>query len=322
MSETHLELDALADLLVGEGTDADVDHVAGCDRCAARLTELDDAQEPVTAALRAYAEQPVPAPPADLGSRLAAALEGVRPDAADPLPTAPAAALTDDDGDRTPPVVVPFRPRAPRGRGVLGVAAAAAGLVAVVGLGLAVTSSSGGSDDSAGSAAEAPVAGSAEDSASSSLPAVTPVATGTDYRGDPTALSAALPALLVPQLADTSALSSSSGSSGGEGTTGDEAAGGAAQSSAGRSSTLAAPAPAAAADALARLRDPSSLQGCVAAVAPAGPLAVDYASFEGRPAVLLVLPGSRPATVDVVAVGPDCGVAGRDELYRTQLPRP
>ena len=37
----HLDLDALADLLAGEGDDAQVDHVAGCATCSAALVDLD-----------------------------------------------------------------------------------------------------------------------------------------------------------------------------------------------------------------------------------------------------------------------------------------
>lgn len=73
---------------------------------------------------------------------------------------------------------------------------------------------------------------------------------------------------------------------------------------------------------LVRLRDAGELARCLTAVGLSGrPLAVDYASFAGRPAVVLVGPGVDPGTVTAVVVGPDCGVGGADERYRVAVPR-
>jgi len=67
----HLDLDRLADLLAGEGSDDDVAHVGQCSGCAGRLDELSVAEVEVAAALAAL---PAPPLPADLADRLTAAL--------------------------------------------------------------------------------------------------------------------------------------------------------------------------------------------------------------------------------------------------------
>lgn len=190
---THLDLDALADLLVGEGSQRDVAHLEGCPTCSAQLGALDEAQAPVRAAL---ATLPAPRLPDGFAERLDEALrragvpvqpartaqdtaavaagdpagDGARP----PLP----AGSRDEDDDRPTvlrPVAVagpgPERPprAAPgpaRGRGapgrrrvapqVLQAAAATAGLLALVGgaVLLGRAVSPGGSADTASSAAE------------------------------------------------------------------------------------------------------------------------------------------------------------------------
>jgi hypothetical protein len=57
------------------------------------------------------------------------------------------------------------------------------------------------------------------------------------------------------------------------------------------------------------------LAGCLDAVEarwPGTPVALDYASFDGRPALVVWL---RTATgIMVVAVGPNCGLTGVDAL--------
>jgi hypothetical protein len=76
--------------------------------------------------------------------------------------------------------------------------------------------------------------------------------------------------------------------------------------------------------ALTRLRDPAALQACVDAIGlahgtvPVTVSGVDYARFEGRPALVVVFTdpaGQRWAW----ASGPECGVVGTDELYRTRV---
>jgi hypothetical protein len=61
-----------------------------------------------------------------------------------------------------------------------------------------------------------------------------------------------------------------------------------------------------------------NLPGCLnAIVARHGgrPTLVDYAHYEGRPAVIVVLTG--PDGTRVVAAGPNCGATGPDELDST-----
>ncbi|MDP9433912.1 MAG: hypothetical protein M3P93_01395, partial [Actinomycetota bacterium] len=78
-------------------------------------------------------------------------------------------------------------------------------------------------------------------------------------------------------------------------------------------------------DPLARLRDPDELAGCLSAVtgpdAPQ-PLAVDYATFEGRPALLVVLPSARPGKVDAYVVGAGCRAGDDQTLFFTRVDRP
>jgi len=69
-----------------------------------------------------------------------------------------------------------------------------------------------------------------------------------------------------------------------------------------------------AAGALARLTTPAGLAACLAAVAavhPGTPVLLDYARFEGEPALVIVV---RQATLSkIIVVGPDCGLLGTDE---------
>jgi len=73
---------------------------------------------------------------------------------------------------------------------------------------------------------------------------------------------------------------------------------------------------------LRRLLQPSALAACTTAIVSeyGGAIElVDYARFEGRPALVVLLKGARPARTGrwVVVVGPDCGIGGaiQDERY-------
>jgi hypothetical protein len=62
--------------------------------------------------------------------------------------------------------------------------------------------------------------------------------------------------------------------------------------------------------ALDRLLDPGQRAGCLAAIVSADggtPTAVDFARYQGQPALIVTLAGGTAAAV---AVGPDCGLAG------------
>lgn len=70
--------------------------------------------------------------------------------------------------------------------------------------------------------------------------------------------------------------------------------------------------------ALARLRSPAQLAACVTELAGApgvAPLAVDYAQFQSRPAVVIVLPYRDPAKMAVWVVGPACSAGQADTRY-------
>jgi hypothetical protein len=94
-------------------------------------------------------------------------------------------------------------------------------------------------------------------------------------------------------------------------------------SAAGSGARPMAPGPAAAAgptpDAdLARLTDSTALRECLAAIVAlhgGTPSVVDYARFQGRPALIVVLVGDSARWI--VVAGPDCGIAGADERYST-----
>jgi hypothetical protein len=69
---------------------------------------------------------------------------------------------------------------------------------------------------------------------------------------------------------------------------------------------------------LTRLNDPQALRGCLAAIVArhgGTPSVVDYARFQGQPALIVIL-----ATGDrhrIVVAGPTCGMNGPAELYTT-----
>ncbi|GAA5189088.1 hypothetical protein GCM10023322_41220 [Rugosimonospora acidiphila] len=71
---------------------------------------------------------------------------------------------------------------------------------------------------------------------------------------------------------------------------------------------------------LARLAEPAALDGCLAAIMAAEggrPASVEYARYQGQPAVIVVLAGG---SARVVAAGPDCGSPGRGAALLDSLP--
>ena len=167
-------------------------------------------------------------------------------------------------------------------------AAAAAALVGVVGGGIALLPHGGASSQ------KSSTAGSATGTAG---PAVRRLATGTAYRKVGPSFTAALPLLLglLPTAAEAAPRATADITT------------------------------RAAADPLARLRDNRALAGCLASLStpedPGIPLAVDFASYEGTPALVVVLPSPKPAAVDVYVVGPNCRQADADLRYFVRLPR-
>lgn len=79
-------------------------------------------------------------------------------------------------------------------------------------------------------------------------------------------------------------------------------------------------------DPLARLRTPAGLADCLLALLPPDdpsvrPLALDYAAFRGRPALVVLLPAVDPSKLDVYVVGPGCSRANDSTLFYTSVPR-
>lgn len=75
---------------------------------------------------------------------------------------------------------------------------------------------------------------------------------------------------------------------------------------------------------LRRLRSPAQLASCVAELtgrAGVRPLAIDYATYDGEPAVIIVLPDADPAVVQAWVVGPGCSTGNPDLRHREVVPR-
>lgn len=311
----HLSLDELADLLAGEGSQAAVSHVETCVRCAGQLGALDDAQAPVTAALRRL---PVPPVPADLGPRLDAAFAAAGPPelAQRRVPGGPPP--TDDAAERpagspaAPPAAPAVAPTAtvtplPRRRATPSWLPGAAAAVLVLAAGVFGLSQLGGGGDDA-ETASAPAGGAVSDGAGSTaadaLAGVAVNASGRDYGTDPAALAQALPAVLAGDAGPRTAAARPPGAA-------------------------SAPAPAAplSTPGLERLRDPAGLASCLSALLPPGdeavrPLALDYAAYDGQPALVVVLPATEPTKVDVFVVGAGCAASNDATLFFTRLDRP
>lgn len=287
MSE-HLDLDALADHLVGEGNGGD--HLASCASCQDQLTELSAAQVTVSAALVAL---PPPPLPSELAERFHAAI------AAEPAPTPSVASAT----------VTPLASRrpAPRRTWPLSVAAAVV-LVCAAGLGYAQLA---GSDRNTESTA-------ADSAGTAAAPqAVLPRSTsGIDY-ADPAAVATGLPNVLdgsAPRERLGAAADSQLGAPPGVPR----------ESSPGASSPEVA---LDADDPLARLRDPAGLASCLLALLPpedpdVRPLALDYARYGATPALAVVLPDPDPTKVSVFVVGPACSKDNDATLLFSRLSKP
>ena len=178
--------------------------------------------------------------------------------------------------------------------------AAAAVVLLLAGAGFALSRLGGHGGGSSTSAAGAPAAtGKAVDVVRNS--------SGTDYTSRAT-LAAAVPQLLT-------------GSANGALTAQAPVAGAAPQPSSADAQTRAA------VDPLARLRDNAGLAECLLALLPpddpsARPLAIDYASFRGAPAMVVVLPSTLPGKLDVFVVGPGCSRANDSTLFYASVDKP
>jgi hypothetical protein len=298
MTESHLDLDALADALAGQADTTG--HLASCPSCTSRLAELEAAEARVVAVLAALPDPPVPA---GLAERLSAAF-------AAEAPLSPA---------RTAVTALPER--APRRR-FLPAAAAALLLVSGGGLGYALVSGAGGSDDSADSADTAATAAGAAELAGE----VPSSSTGADYV-DSAAVERLLPRLLAGGADSTTFSASQDARAAGSGTTGGGTAGSAPAAESQDSTTSLSAAAPAAADPLERLRTPEGLADCLTSLQDPGqpaltPLAVDYAQYQGQPALAVVLPDPDPAKVAVYVLGAGCSSAGDLTLAYYRVAKP
>lgn len=324
----HLDLDALADLLAGEGDDAQVAHVGGCAGCAGRLDELAAADAEVAALL---AGLPAPQVPADLAGRLQAAFDAepaLVPGPRTEFAEVEAASGTADSTRAASGTVTPFPDAGARKRRAW-VPAAAAGAVLLFGgvLGASLLSSPGGGDAASTTAAGDAGGGGALDGLARSE-------TGTDYAADGT-LAAALPGLLGGSAEPVTAPLAAA----------PEAAQAARDAAAPTTAPAPEPIPAPAAGgvpealassgrvnaadpALDRLRTPEGLASCLAALLPPDddsvrPLALDYAAYGGQPALVVVLPATGAEDkVDVFVVGSQCTLGDDRLLFFTRLDRP
>ncbi len=284
---SHLDLDALADVLVGVET---TEHLSTCASCQARLEELSAAQGTVAAALAAV---PAPPIPAELIARLDAAL------AAEQMPiVATATAVATASASVT--VIVGGRSRRTSLWAIAGGVAAAGALV----LG-ALTFGPGGSSPSTDGALRS-AAGPRTNS------------TGNDYSTKGPLLAQSLPGLLARTASKAAAGTAAGGSevysapipTGGTGGVGQ--------------APLANAVPAA--DPLAPLHVPATLAPCLAGLTEPGdatlPLALDYASFDGQPALVVIYAATKAGKVDVFVVGAGCTQADSKLLFFTRLARP
>lgn len=76
--------------------------------------------------------------------------------------------------------------------------------------------------------------------------------------------------------------------------------------------------------ALSRLRDQTVMAGCLATLTAgrvSAPLVVDLATYEGRPAAIVIVPSPTPGRVDVFVVGPNCSSTTSDLIIATSVPR-
>ena len=297
-TSAHPDVATLGELVEGSlSTGAAVvlrGHLAVCAGCTADTASLRDALDRVADLL---AGLPAPTMPAEVAARLDAVLAAAPPfgstDAVTPeldRPVVPPPGPVPAGAVGPPSASVTTLPsggrRRPRGT-IL--AAAAASVLVLAGSGVFLSTVGGTSDQPATSAPQATLARGLV------------LASGTDY--DEAALDAAVPGLLRG-----------------------ESAGPAAERASGPE-PLSAPADAGAPGplpALTRLEDPTALQDCLSELsgtATTTPLVLDYAAYQGAPALVVVLAGLSPDRVDVFVVGPGCAPRQADLLLYRSVPR-
>jgi hypothetical protein len=284
----HLSLDALAELEEGiaDAPETLRGHLDGCEACRRRAGTLRASR----ALLSALPPDPMPS---DVAARIDAAL------AAEPAP----AALLAPGGN-----IVPLRGRSGWWRGP-NIAAVAAGVavLALVGA-LLAGHTGGGSPSTAADKAQHPAAGAV----AAPSPRLKQFETGANYtptteRGLVTALILSNPPPLPSQPTASSSLAGAAGPKPSQPATQPAVGAGAAPSYD-----------------RAALRQPANVYACAALLAdhPVQPIAVDYARYNGAPAVILVLPNdSHPDTLDVYVIPTACSeAAGDTQFFRMARP--
>lgn len=266
---THLDLDALADVLAGQVSDHT--HLDTCASCQARLAELNGSLPLVAASLAAV--QP-PVEPTELGVRIADALTAER---------APSGGT-----------IVPLRATS-RVRWMPALAGLAAACVLVTGA-LLFSQRPNSSNNTTASRDQGSVATSN---------------TGNRYSTEAASYAAALPGLLQGGAQRTSVTQSFPKGA----TPAPETA---------TDATLAAPS--GGVDPLAALRTTDGLASCLAELSdptdPGFPLALDYAEFNGAPALVVVFATAKPDKVDVFVVGPGCRQGESALLFFIRVAKP
>jgi hypothetical protein len=350
LPDGHLALDALADVAAGQRP-AD-GHVTGCADCAAALADVTASQQQVAALLSAL---PAPVLPADVAARLEGALQAAaaQPRGRAPLSVVPSPA----EPPRTPLRAPPRRAWVPAaaaaavlvtgaglGYGALsggagGDESTSGGTVAALDV-AALPTSSTGTDyaDPAATVAVLPVVLSGElgSPEGESLP-------GAEDRSGPDDSAAAAQAPVQesgPEQAPVQESGPGQGPPSGQGPAaapdGERTAEqepdlgpGTEEGPLGhlRRDALVPPGDPAASPPLGRLRDPQQLEQCLSALRPAErpgsvPLAVDYARYDGRPALAVLLPAPAPDQVDLYVVGEGCGPGDDRLLASRRLDRP
>lgn len=276
----HLSLDALAELQEGIADDADARrrHLDGCATCRQRAGQL-------RASRALLSTLPADPMPADVAARIDAAL------AAEPTPTA----RFTPGGD-----IVPMRSRRTWLRGP-NLAAAAAG-VAVVGLAAALVIGHAGGK-SAPSAADKSTAGNGAGPLAAGVgpPSVKQWQTGANYTkvtqaGLVTGLVLRNPPPFSPNRPQTGA-----------------------QTGPTTSPTALSSGPESASYSRDQLLDVPTIFACAKLLAghPVQPLAVDYARYDGAPAVILVLPALNKSAneLDVYAIRSTCSNDAGDLVF-------
>ena len=295
--EQHLDLDALADVLAGAAPPGADEHLSGCPACRTALEDLRAASAVVAGQLSGL---PPLAVPVELAARLRAAVTVAG--SVDPSSAAGSADAVSDEAARPAATVTPF-PAARADAGPARWLAAAAAVVVLLAGGLFGLSRLGdGSGDSTSASSDAGAV-----KATAPRLSLARNSSGADYT-DRASLATALPDLLGGrrQAAGTAMVQGAPAPSAQQDATG-----------------LAAPAP----DPLAPLRDDKGLAECLVALLPPDdpsvqPLAIDYASFRGRPAMVVVLPAEVAGKLDVFVVGPTCSRANDSVLFYTSVDRP